>query len=30
MPDANAKKTYEELHVPRDKITAELAKVIPA
>ena len=25
-PDANAKKTYEELLVSRDKITAELAK----
>jgi hypothetical protein len=28
-PDANAKKTYEELLAPRDKITAELAKGDP-
>jgi hypothetical protein len=25
-PDANAKKAYEDLLIPRDKITAELAK----
>src|SRR3954451_1466177 len=29
-PDANARKIYEELLVPRDKITAELAKGDPA
>ncbi len=29
-PDANAKKTYEELLAPRDKITAELAKGDPS
>jgi hypothetical protein len=28
-PDASAKKTYEELLAPRDKITAELAKGDP-
>jgi len=29
-PDASAKKTYEDLLTPRDKITAELAKGDPA